>query len=139
MAYMLAVLEILRDFFCISIYYTLLFIFECFHDKQHTQWRYKASQKYQTRKSPEGQNIFLSSSSSSSSDRLVQICVTLSRWFLHKTAAFSTEQCTSPSLFFHVRSHTRRFEPLTEEPWLPLRRHFFFTCTHAHKSLSNEM
>ena len=100
MAYMLAVLEILRDFFCISIYYTLLFIFECFHDKQHTQWRYKASQKYQTRKSPEGQNIFLSSSSSSSSDRLVQICVTLSRWFLHKTAAFSTEQCTSPSLFF---------------------------------------
>jgi len=25
--------------------------------------------------------------------------VTLSRWFLHKTAAFFTEQCTSPSLF----------------------------------------
>jgi len=40
-----------------------------------------------------------SSSSSSSSDGLVQICVTLSRWFLHKTAAFFTEQCTSPSLF----------------------------------------
>jgi len=30
--------------------------------------------------------------SSSSSDGLVQICVTLSQWFLHKTAAFSTEQ-----------------------------------------------
>ena len=40
-----------------------------------------------------------SSSSSSSSDRLVQICVTLSRWFSHKTAEFFTEQCTSPSLF----------------------------------------
>jgi len=37
--------------------------------------------------------------SSSSSDRLVQICVTLSRWFSQKTAAFFTEQCTSPSLF----------------------------------------
>ena len=35
----------------------------------------------------------------SSSDGLLQICVTLSRWFLHKTAAFFTEQCTSPSLF----------------------------------------
>ena len=46
------------------------------------------------------QNVFLSSSSSSSSsDGLVQICVTLSRWFSHKTAAFFTEQCTSPSLF----------------------------------------
>ena len=36
---------------------------------------------------------------SSSSDRLVQICVTLSWWFSHKTAAFFTEQCTSPLLF----------------------------------------
>ena len=44
-----------------------------------------------------------------------------------------------PIAFLHVRSHTRRFEPLTEELWLPLRRHFFFLCTHAHKSLSNKM
>ena len=48
--------------------------------------------------------FFLSSSSSSSSpssssDGLVQICITLSQWFSHKTAAFSTEQCTSPSVF----------------------------------------
>jgi len=34
--------------------------------------------------------------SSSFSDGLVQICVTLSQWFSHKTAVFSTEQCTSP-------------------------------------------
>jgi len=40
-----------------------------------------------------------SSSSPSSSDGLVLIYLTLSRWFSHKTAAFSTEQCTSPSLF----------------------------------------
>ena len=37
-----------------------------------------------------------------------------------------------PVAFFHVRSHTRRFEPLIEELWLPLRRHFF-PCTHVHK------
>ena len=36
---------------------------------------------------------------SSSSDRLVQNCVTLSQWFWHKTAAFYTEQFTIPSLF----------------------------------------
>ena len=32
-------------------------------------------------------------------DKLVQNCVILSQRFLHKTAAFYTEQCTSPSLF----------------------------------------
>jgi len=97
--------------------------------------------------SPDGQNVFLSSSSSSSfsfsSDGLVQICFTLSRWFSHKTAAFFTEhaQCTSPSLssMFEVTRGDWSFEPLSEELWLPLRRHFFFPCTHAHKSLSNQM
>ena len=34
---------------------------------------------------------------------------------------------------------TRRFKPLTEELWLPLRCHFFCTCTHAPKSLCNKM
>jgi len=34
-----------------------------------------------------------------SSDGLAQYCVNLSRWFTHETAAFSTEQCTTPSLF----------------------------------------
>jgi len=34
---------------------------------------------------------------------------------------------------------SRRIEPLTEELWLPLLHHFFFTCKHAHKSLSNEI
>jgi len=34
-----------------------------------------------------------------SSDGLAQCCINLSRWFMHKTAAFSTEQCTTPLLF----------------------------------------
>ena len=59
--------------------------------------------------------------------------------FSQKTAAFFTEQCTSPSLFFQVRSYIGRFEPLTEELWLPSRHHVFFTCLHVHKSPSNEM
>ena len=69
--------------------------------------------------------------SSSSSDGLVQICVTLSWWFSHKTAAFSTELCTSPSLFSRFGNHTRHFEPPTEELWLPLRRHFS-SCVRMH-------
>ena len=52
----------------ISLYNNVPFIFECFHDEQHTQWRQKALRKYRTRKSPDGQNVFLLSSS----DRLVQ-------------------------------------------------------------------
>jgi len=30
-----------------------------------------------------------------------------------------------PIAFFQVWSHARRLKPLTEELWLPLRRHFF--------------
>jgi len=47
-----------------------------------------------------------------SSDGLAQHCVNLSRWFTHETAAFSTEQCTTPSLFHNfevsqgARSHS---------------------------------
>ena len=59
-----------------------------------------------------------SSSSSSSSDELVQICVTLSRWFSHKTAAFFTEQCTSPSLF-------SRFEVTRGDSNRPLKNYGF--------------
>jgi len=69
------------------------------------------AKKHRESTEPDGQNVFLPSSSSvSSSDWLVQICMT-SRWFLHKTAAFFTEQCTSSSLFsrFEVtRGHLNR-------------------------------
>ena len=44
-----------------------------------------------------------------------------------------------PIVFFHVWSQARRFEPPTEQLELPLWRHFFLTCTHARKSLSNEI
>ena len=37
--------------------------------------------------------------------KLVQNCVTLSRWFSSKTAAFYTEQCMTPSLFTTLKSH----------------------------------
>ena len=63
----------------------------------------------------------------------------LSRWFSHKTAAYFTEQCTSPSLF-------SRFEVTRGDSNRSLKNYgflydaiFFFPCTHAHKSLSNEM
>ena len=61
---------------------------------------------------------------------LVQICVTLLWWFSHRTAAFSTEQCTSPLLFLQAWSLTRWFKPLTEYLWLPLWCHSFLTCVH---------
>ena len=38
------------------------------------------------------------------SDGLAQYCVNLSRWFTHKTAAFSTEQCTTPLLFHNFEA-----------------------------------
>jgi len=45
----------------------------------------------------------------SSSDGLAHYCVNLSRWFTHETAAFCTEQCTTPSLFhnFEISQGTR--------------------------------
>ena len=54
---------------------------------------------------------------------------------MHKTAAFYTEQCTGPSLFHKLI--WRQFKLVTEELWL-ISDTIFFTCTHAHKSFSNE-
>ena len=42
-----------------------------------------------------------------------------------------------PIAFFQVWSHTRWFEPLTEL-WLPVRRLFFFTCTHVQNHLATK-
>jgi len=59
--------------------------------------------------------------SSSSSDGLVQNCVSLLRWFSHKTA-FYAEQCTSPSLFCNLqvisRSTLSAFWTMVS-PWTP--------------------
>jgi len=83
----------------ISLYDSILFIFECFHDQQDSHWREKASRKYPTKQQQNGQIVFLLSS-----DGLAQYFVNLSRWFTHKTAAFSTEQCTTPSLFRNIEA-----------------------------------
>ena len=51
-----------------------------------------------------------------SSDGLAQYCVNLSRWFKHETAAFCTEQCTTPLLFHNfevsrgTRNHSLNFQ-----------------------------
>jgi len=66
-------------------------------------------------------------SSSPSSDRLVQICTTLSGWFSHKTAAFSTEQCISRCFFTGLKS--------LKNYGFICNTIFFFMCTHEHKSI----
>ena len=114
-----------------STYNNVLFISKCFHEEQHAQWYVKALQKYWTRKQPDHQYV------SSSSDGLVQNYVTLSQWFPHKTAVFYTEQCTSTSLFhnFEVSWGTSN-RSLKNNGFICNAT--FFTCTHVHKSLSNE-
>ena len=73
----------------------------------------------------------------SSSDGLVQNCVTLSQWFLHKPAAYHTEQCTSPSLF-HYFEVTRGGSKWSLKSYGFISDAIFKNCMHAHKSLSNE-
>jgi len=83
----------------ISLYNNVPFIFECFHDEQHPvvlKGIAKLLNQKVTRWPKCFSFFFLLSSSS---DGLVQVCVTLSRWFSHKTVEFFTEQCTGPSLF----------------------------------------
>jgi len=63
----------------------------------------------------------------------------LSRWFSHKTAAFPTEQCTSPSLFSRFEVSQGSLNCSLENYGLPCNAIFFFTCMHVHKSLSNKM
>ena len=74
----------------------------------------------------------------SSSDGLVQICMTFTMVFTQNSSVFHWA-VHQPIAFIQVWSLTRWFEPLTKQLWLPLRRHFFFTCTRAHKSLSNDI
>jgi len=89
----------------IGLYDNILFIFEYFHDQQDSQWREKTSQKYPTKQQQNGQIVFLLLLSFFlPSDGLAQYCVNLLRWFTHETAAFSTEQCTTPSLFHNFEA-----------------------------------
>ena len=49
-----------------------------------------------------------------SSDGLAQRRLNRSSWFSHETAAFHTEQCTSPSLFRNLQVFTRRLQLPTQ-------------------------
>ena len=89
----------------------------------------KTLQKHQNRKLPNGQNIFLSSSSSHG---LVQNWVALSRWFSHKPATFHIEQCTSPSPFHNFEVSRWLGVGGEVSQWSPLIRrdccfHWFFS------------
>jgi len=72
-----------------------------------------------------------------SSDGLAQYCINLSRWFTHETAAFSTKQCTTPSLFHN-------FEALQGARSHSLKHYGFqfgmpfslFVLTHAHLKIT---
>jgi len=58
--------------------------------------------------------------------------------FLHKTAAFYTEQCTSPSLL-HSFEVSRGTSNQSLKKYGFICDAIFFTCTHVHKSPSNEV
>jgi len=86
-------------------------------------------------------NCFSSSSSSSSfflsSDGLAQCCVNLSRWFMHETAAFSTEQCTTPSLFHNFEaSQGARSHSLKHYGFQFGTPFSLFVLTHAHLKIT---
>jgi len=70
---------------------------------------------------------------SSSSDGLAQHCVNLSRWFTHETAAFSREQCTTPSLFHSFEaSQGARSDSLKHYGFQFGTPFSLFVLTHAH-------
>jgi len=68
----------------ISLYYSVLFIFECFMTYTRKSIAKVSNQK--VARQPKHFSFFF------------LFALTLSRWFSHTTAAFYTEQCTSPSL-----------------------------------------
>jgi len=63
--------------------------------------------------------------------------MTLSQWFSQKTAAFYTEQCTSP-LLFHNFEVSRRGLNRTPKNYSFISDTIFKKLTHVHKSLRNE-
>ena len=119
----------------ISLYSIVLFIFKCFSWWTTSPVAWKSIAKVLNQKVARQPNGFLSSSffrwaSSFLCDSFAMV--------LHKTAAFYTKQCTISSLFHSFEVSWDAPELVTEELWLHVRCDFF-TCTHVHKSLSNEM
>jgi len=63
--------------------------------------------------------------------------VTLLLLFSHKTATFYTKKCTSPLLFHDFKVSLGCSNPSLKNYGF-IYNTIFFTCTHAHKTLSNE-
>ena len=67
--------------------------------------------------------------------RLAQNCMTLLWWFSHKTAAFYTEQCISPSfLLTSLKSHEALLSQSLKNYGF-ICDAIFFTCTHVRNHL----
>ena len=75
----------------------------------------------------------------SSSDGLVQNCTTLSQCFSHKTAAFYTEQCTSPSLVHNFEVSRGSSNQSLKIYGGFICKTVFFTCSMHTKALCNKM
>ena len=72
-----------------------------------------------------------------SSDGLAQYCVNLSRWFTHETAAFSTEQCTTPSLFHNFEASLGACSHSLKHYGFQFGTPFsLFVLTHAHLKIT---
>ena len=85
----------------ISLYNNVPFTVECFHDQQVSQWREKASRRYQTRSSQNGRNVFLSfffrRANSDVSESLTMVLArnsSILHWAVHRPIAFFTTPST---------------------------------------------
>ena len=110
----------------ISLYDNILFIFECFHDQQDSQWREKASRKYPTKQQQNGQIVFLLSSDG------------LAQWLRQPLVlVYARNNSTfygavhDPSLFHNFKLRPRKAQVATQTLWLPIWDAIFFICTYA--------
>ena len=89
-----------------SLYNSLPFIFECFHDEQHTQWREKHRENTKPESHQTSKMLFFLSSSSSSSDRLVQKLWFYLNGFLTKQQHFTLS--SAPAHHFSTSLKSRK-------------------------------
>jgi len=61
---------------------------------------------------------------------LAQYCVNLSRWFLHENAAFYTEQCMTPLLFYNFELSQDAYKHPLDNYGFVLDA-IFFVCMHV--------
>ena len=76
---------------------------------------------------PKSRQVFFRQANSNLCDSLTMVYApnnSIFHWAVHQ-----------PIAFFQVWSHTRQFKPLTEDLWLPLRRHFIhmYACAQTTK------